>query len=73
MTEPANITVSANCPCGTRLSWPEDIADDDMILCKGCGSEVGPYRDFKAKMRERAIAAGREAILDAFKRGGRKF
>lgn len=70
----STITVNANCPCGVRITWPSDAADDFIVVCDGCGKEIGTYGDLIAKMREAGIAEANRVVRETFKNlGHRKY
>ena len=58
------ISISGNCPCGTRVSWDDQTTTEDAVLvCKNCGANLGTYGDFKDK----AIDTVRDQVRDTFK------
>jgi hypothetical protein len=57
------ISISGNCPCGTRVSWDDESSDDTILVCKNCGANLGTYGDFKNK----AMDTVREHVRDTFK------
>lgn len=64
-------TVSASFKCKECLSpiiFPDNVTDNTVIKCGECGTDIGPYRDFKAIARNatRKLAVG--MARKAFKR-----
>ncbi len=54
--------------CSAPIVFPDDVTNDTIIKCGDCGTEIGPYRDFKTLAREatRKLALG--IARKAFKR-----
>jgi len=64
-----NISISFQCrTCGTQLSWPDDIKDEEEVRCAGCGVTAGTYADLKETATKAAKEKLDEIIGDIFKR-----
>jgi hypothetical protein len=68
MTED-NVATSFKCKnCSAPITFPDEKTDATIIKCGKCGTEIGPYRDFKAIARDSARKVARESFGKAFKR-----
>jgi len=62
------VSVSAKCPCGEGLTWPEDATEDTPLVCKNCGADLGTYGDFQRKAIDAVKDRVESMFKDAFKR-----
>ncbi|MGC2944200.1 ECs_2282 family putative zinc-binding protein [Burkholderia ambifaria] len=63
------ISISFKCKtCLSKLSWPDDIKDDDEVRCAGCGASAGTYAELKETAIDAAKKKLNETIGDLVKR-----
>ncbi|WP_175761376.1 ECs_2282 family putative zinc-binding protein [Burkholderia anthina] len=64
-----SISISFECKtCHTKLSWPDDIKDDEDVRCSGCGATAGTYAELKETATNAAKEKLDEMIGDIFKK-----
>jgi hypothetical protein len=62
------ISIKFNCrDCGELVTWDENVSDEDIISCKGCGREFGTFGEIKAAGMRAAKDRLNETIEDAIK------
>lgn len=58
------IVAKFNCAkCRERITWDDEMPDNGIVTCPGCGVEVGPLSELKQLGIDRAV----EAALDIAK------
>jgi hypothetical protein len=63
----AIVSLTASCPCGHLISWPENATADTELFCEGCEERIGTYGEFNARAHAKVREFGRAAILDALR------
>jgi hypothetical protein len=69
MNDTATITMTPKCmKCGhVGIVIPDNPIDDSILVCEGCGAELGTHGQLQAKIRETAIDAAGDMLKKALK------